>query len=364
MAMVDGHGSPYRHCHRPLPSTFSLQPLTAAALRLWCRAAFIAVELLDDLGREVEAGRRPRDARLSRVEHEVQALFRGELVEDRRHLLDEVVLHFLLQLVDLGLRILLEALGFLLLPLDFLLELAARRLVHHAAAGLQLLLVRLELLGLVGVLGLLLLDERLHAGERGLAFRRILEHDFRLEERDLRPRRERRGRLRRRRGSGRCRRRRRRGLRRFRLGGCRLLRRLRLLGGRLGEHGGGAQRTGERRGNGVTFHPSLVLSSVLEVLDSTPFQKVDPTANRNWNAFCACSVLSSTPARCGLNAKMRRNGTLSTGMKNRTSRPVDVFQSCMLKLWPGFTTVAIDPPCGTYAGGPTSVGPPCTWPAS
>src|SRR4051812_17661299 len=272
MAMVDGHGSPYRHCHRPLPSTFSLQPIDTAALRLWRRAAFIAVELLDDLRREVEAGRRPRDAGLSRVEHEVQAFFRGGLVEDGRHLLHEVVLHFLLQLVDLGLRILLEALGFLRLPLDFLLELAARRLVHHAAAGLQLLLVRLELLGLVGVLGLLLLDERLHAGERGLAFRRILEYDFRLEERDLGPRRERRGRLRRRRGSGRCRRRRRRGLRRFRLGGCRLLRRLRLLGGRLGEHGGGAQRTGERRGNGVTFHPSLVLSSVLEVLDSTPLE--------------------------------------------------------------------------------------------
>src|SRR3954453_13594011 len=146
-----------------MPSALSPQPLTAtaAALRLWRRAAFRRVELLDDLGREVETGCRPRDAGLSRVEHEVQALFRRELIADRRHLLHEVVLPFLLQLVDLGLRVLLEALGLLLLPLDFLPELPARRLVHDAAAGLQLLLVRLELLGSVGVLGLLLLDERL-----------------------------------------------------------------------------------------------------------------------------------------------------------------------------------------------------------
>ena len=38
-------------------------------------------------------------------------------------LLLELVLHFLLQLVDLGLRVLLEALGLARLPLDFLLEL-------------------------------------------------------------------------------------------------------------------------------------------------------------------------------------------------------------------------------------------------
>jgi len=65
-----------------------------------------------------------------------------------------------------------------------------------------------------------------------------------------------------------------------------------------------------------------------------------------------------------LYAKIRRNGTFSTDMKNRTSRPVDVFQSCMLKLVPGFTTVAIDPPSGTNAGGPWSVGPSWTCPAS
>jgi len=64
-------------------------------------------------------------------------------------------------------------------------------------------------------------------------------------------------------------------------------------------------------------------------------QKVDPTAKRNWNAFCGCSELSYTPDRCGLKAKMSRKGTFNTGMKNRTSRPVEVLKSWNLNGWPG-----------------------------
>src|SRR5438477_406565 len=67
---------------------------------------------------------------------------------------------------------------------------------------------------------------------------------------------------------------------------------------------------------------------------------------------------------CGLYAKIRRNGTFRTGMKKRISAPVDVLKSCQLKLTPGFTTVASDPPSGTNADGPWSSGPGCTWPAS
>src|SRR5207237_5901545 len=132
------------------------------------------------------------------VEDEVESFFVGELVDDRRQLLDELVLNFLLQLLDFGLRVLLETLHVDLLLLDILLELRARRVVEHAAAGLQLLLICRELLLPVGVLGLFLLRERVHTRERRLAFRRLLEHGLRVEERDLRASRERRRRLRRR----------------------------------------------------------------------------------------------------------------------------------------------------------------------
>ena len=48
-----------------------------------------------------------------RAEQDVQALLLRDLLEDRQQLLLELVLQFLLQLVDLGLRVLLEALGLL-----------------------------------------------------------------------------------------------------------------------------------------------------------------------------------------------------------------------------------------------------------
>jgi len=44
-------------------------------------------------------------------------------------------------------------------------------------------------------------------------------------------------------------------------------------------------------------------------------QNVDPTAKRNFHSFSGRRLLSSTPARDGFAAKMRRNGTFSTGMK-------------------------------------------------
>src|SRR5262252_5057011 len=119
--MAHGYGrwsmrvpSTINHGHQP-----SAISHVGEALRFWSRRGrFAGVQTLDHVGREVEAGRGPGDARLARVEHEVEPLLRRERVDDRRQLLHEVVLYFLLQLVDLGLRVLLEALGLLLLPLD------------------------------------------------------------------------------------------------------------------------------------------------------------------------------------------------------------------------------------------------------
>ena len=127
----------------------------------------VGVELLDDVGGDVEtrSGQaRPASGALKRSADP----FRRDLLDDRLHLLHEVVVHFLLDLVDLGLRVLLEALALSLLALDFLLELRARRFIHHAAARLQLGLVVLQLLGLRRALGLFLLDDCLDAATAAL----------------------------------------------------------------------------------------------------------------------------------------------------------------------------------------------------
>src|SRR5688500_2091439 len=60
-------------------------------------------------------------------------------------------------------------------------------------------------------------------------------------------------------------------------------------------------------------------------------QKVDPTANLNVNFCAGRRLLSSTPKRCGLYAKIKRNGTFNTGMKKRISAPVDVLNAV---VWP------------------------------
>src|SRR5258706_164649 len=75
----------------------------------------------------------------------------------------------------------------------------------------------------------------------------------------------------------------------------------------------------------ATMGTRRAINRCMEVL--RPRQNVVPTANRNWNDFCGSRVLASTPARCGLYAKMSRNGTLITGMKSRTSTPVDVLNA-------------------------------------
>src|SRR5690606_5088961 len=95
------------------------------------------------------------------------------LLDDRIELVLEVGLQVLLELRDLVLRVLLGALQLLLLPLDRALELAAGLVVHHRAAGLQLLLIGLQLLAELVELVELLLLERLRLRRRGLAFRRF-----------------------------------------------------------------------------------------------------------------------------------------------------------------------------------------------
>src|SRR3954471_19134383 len=56
-------------------------------------------------------------------------------------------------------------------------------------------------------------------------------------------------------------------------------------------------------------------------------QNVEPTANRNLNFFSGCRLLSSTLVRDGFIAKISRNGTFNTGMKNRISAPIDVLNA-------------------------------------
>ena len=51
-------------------------------------------------------------------------------------------------------------------------------------------------------------------------------------------------------------------------------------------------------------------------------------------------LLLSTPARAGCTAKIRRNGTFRTGMKKRTSAPVDVLNAACLP------TTCVVPPVG------------------
>src|SRR5437870_5277664 len=92
------------------------------------------VELLDGVAGQVEAWFGPDDTGVGGAKEDLEPLFLRELFEDREQSLLEFVLQLLLQLVDFGLRVLLEALALALLPLDFLLELRPRLLVHQRAA--------------------------------------------------------------------------------------------------------------------------------------------------------------------------------------------------------------------------------------
>ena len=62
-------------------------------------------------------------------------------------------------------------------------------------------------------------------------------------------------------------------------------------------------------------------------------QKVDPTANLKVNFFAGRRLLSSTPKRCGLYAKINRNGTFNTGMKKRISAPVEVLNALVSPIF-------------------------------
>src|SRR5262245_1141177 len=194
----------------------------------------------------------------------MQPLLFRHLVDERLHLAREVVLHFVLQLLDLGLRVLLEALQLHLLLLDLFFELPARGVAHHAAARLELLLVVLQRLLTRAVLVLLLVGHGLHTRERGLTFGRLLEDALRVDEGDFRTGRKRRGRLG---GHGgwRLRRRRlRRGRRRCRPG--------RLGGWRLGKGRGQArdnERKRQRGSNRRTLHYTESFRQAMEALDST-----------------------------------------------------------------------------------------------
>src|SRR3954471_4754830 len=79
----------------------------------------------------------------------------------------------------------------------------------------------------------------------------------------------------------------------------------------------------------------------LETENWKPRQNVEPTAKRNLNFFSGCRLLSSTFVRDGFIAKIKRNGTFNTGMKNRISAPVDVlnaFVSPMISVRTGSST--------------------------
>src|SRR4051812_38288955 len=69
-----------------------------------------AVQFPDHVVREVEAGVGPNQAGVAAAEEHLQRFLLCDLLEQRQQLALELILKLLLQLVDLGLRILLEAL--------------------------------------------------------------------------------------------------------------------------------------------------------------------------------------------------------------------------------------------------------------
>ena len=121
--------------------------ISCIAPRLGAARTSSGVELLDDVG---ATGRGPDRPRRRPALAGVAARSAGPFPSPPARctgltLLQELALHFLLQLVDLGLRVLLEALDFLSAAARFPSRAAsARGFVHHAAAGLQLLLVALQ----------------------------------------------------------------------------------------------------------------------------------------------------------------------------------------------------------------------------
>jgi hypothetical protein len=78
---------------------------------LWCEG----IQLLDHVVRHVDAGIPRDDPRVGAAEQDLQAPLLPDLLYEWQDLLLEIELQFLLQLIDLSLRILLEALALALL---------------------------------------------------------------------------------------------------------------------------------------------------------------------------------------------------------------------------------------------------------
>src|SRR5262252_1312254 len=213
-------------------------------------AGRLLVELLHGVHRDVESGSGPDHTGISRAEQDVDALFLGDEIENREQLLLKFVLQLLRELVDLLLRVLLEALALDVLALDFFRESLFRGVAQRAA--LKLVLIVRERLALGLRFGLLLLHQGLDFRRQALAFDRQIGDLLQVHIGDLGARRKRSGR--------RCRRGRSGGSRRGRgwLGLSR--RRLGRPRGGLGQDGSGAQREHERRGNYNNFHYCTVLS--------------------------------------------------------------------------------------------------------
>ena len=173
---------------RPPPGASRAWPVTRRRLRRH------RVQLLDDVGRHVETRIGQDDAGVGAAEQHLQPFLAEHLLHERQDLLLELELQLLLELADLGLRVLLEALALARLPLDVLLELRPRRIAHHRAALRELLLIQLELLGLLPAFGLLLRDQRVDLGREALTVDGLLRHALEIDVGDLRAGREHRGR--------------------------------------------------------------------------------------------------------------------------------------------------------------------------
>src|SRR5215472_5745443 len=74
-------------------------------------AGRLLVELLHGVHRDVESGSGPDHTGISRAEQDVDAFFLGDQIENREQLLLKFALQLLRELVDLLLRVLLEALA-------------------------------------------------------------------------------------------------------------------------------------------------------------------------------------------------------------------------------------------------------------
>ncbi len=247
----------------------------------------------------------------------------------------ELLLELLLQLVSSACASCSKRWPSTRLALDVLLELAARLIAHHAAAGLQLLLIALQRLRLLGALRLLLLRQRLHLGRGRLAVGRQLRDRLQVHERELRTLRERRGRLR-------CRRRCRRGCAGAAgAGGLPAPAPAARARGRGRSRARGLSRPPEprratrsherqRRGNSETFHYG---KSFRENRITAILSERRPHGEAELERLLRLQLVVEHPdPLTGCRRRSAGTGTFSTGMKKRISAPVDVLKSLSLPV--------------------------------